>query len=96
LGRRIRQGILGPIATPDDALRELGTKPDLEGNQFSEWPRYFVGNPDMVREQLNQMATELRIEEIMIVTIVHDHAARRRSYELLAASMGLVSQNNAP
>jgi luciferase family oxidoreductase group 1 len=96
LGRRIRQGILGPIATPADALRELGTKPDLEARQFTEWPRYFVGTPDMVREQLNQMAAELRIEEIMIVTIVHDHAARCRSYELLAASMGLVSQNNAP
>ncbi len=96
LGRRIRQGILGPIATPEDALRELGTKPDLEARQFTEWPRYFVGTPDMVREQLNQMASALRIEEIMVVTIVHDHAARRSSYELLADSMGLESQNNAP
>jgi len=42
------------------------------------------------------MAAELRVEEIMIVTIVHDHAARRRSYQLLADSMGLISENNAP
>ena len=27
----------------------------------------------------------------MIVTITHDHAARRRSYELIAAAFGLTS-----
>ena len=42
------------------------------------------GSPDTVRSRLEAMAAALGIDEVMIVTIVHDHAARLRSYELLA------------
>jgi alkanesulfonate monooxygenase SsuD/methylene tetrahydromethanopterin reductase-like flavin-dependent oxidoreductase (luciferase family) len=51
---------------------------------MGEWPRYIVGSPDRVRTQLTEIANALQIEEIMIVTIVHDHRARLQSYELLA------------
>ena len=49
-----------------------------------EWPRYFVGTPLQVREQLEQMAGELGIGELVVNTIVWEHAKRLRSYELLA------------
>ena len=51
-----------------------------------EWPRYFVGTPAQVREQLEQMAGELGIGELIVNTIVWEQAARLRSYELLAAA----------
>jgi hypothetical protein len=35
------------------------------------------------------MAEALGLDELMIVTIVHEHAARMRSYELLAEAFGL-------
>jgi hypothetical protein len=35
------------------------------------------------------MASQLHVEELMIVTIVHDHRARMRSYELLAKAFDL-------
>jgi hypothetical protein len=35
------------------------------------------------------MADELRVQELMVVTIVHDHSARMRSYELLADAFEL-------
>jgi alkanesulfonate monooxygenase SsuD/methylene tetrahydromethanopterin reductase-like flavin-dependent oxidoreductase (luciferase family) len=54
-----------------------------------EWPRYFVGTPSLVREQLEGMASELRIGELIVNTIVWDHAKRLRSYELLAEVFGL-------
>jgi alkanesulfonate monooxygenase SsuD/methylene tetrahydromethanopterin reductase-like flavin-dependent oxidoreductase (luciferase family) len=38
-----------------------------------------------VREQLEALAADYGADEIMVVTITYDHAARRRSYELLAA-----------
>jgi alkanesulfonate monooxygenase SsuD/methylene tetrahydromethanopterin reductase-like flavin-dependent oxidoreductase (luciferase family) len=76
-----------PVAAPEDAIRELemlgGATPD-EG----EWPRYFVGTPAKVREQLEAMAAALRIDELVVNTIVWDHAKRLRSYELLAREFG--------
>jgi luciferase family oxidoreductase group 1 len=88
LQRRIRQGDRRPVATPEDAVRELrllGEMPMEEG----EWPRYFVGTPALVREQLEGMASELGIGELIVNTIVWEQAKRLRSYELLAGEFGL-------
>jgi luciferase family oxidoreductase group 1 len=88
LQRRIRQGDRRPVASPEDAVRELnllGEMPIEEG----EWPRYFVGTPSRVREQLHQMAAELGIGELIVNTIVWEQTKRLRSYELLAAEFGL-------
>ncbi len=54
-----------------------------------EWPRYFVGTPARVREQLEQMASELGIGELIVNTIVWEQTKRLRSYELLAGEFGL-------
>jgi hypothetical protein len=35
------------------------------------------------------MASVLNVDEVMVVTIVHDHHARMRSYELLAEAFDL-------
>ena len=51
--------------------------------------RAIVGSPAVVRERLEQVAAEYGAGELMIVTITHEHAARRRSYELLADAFGL-------
>ena len=83
LQRRIRQGDRRPVASPEDAVRELrllGDMPMEEG----EWPRYFVGTPARVKEQLEEMASELGIGELIVNTIVWEQAKRLRSYELLA------------
>jgi luciferase family oxidoreductase group 1 len=88
LQRRIRMNDRRPVAAPNDAIRELaalgGATPE-EG----EWPRYFVGTPARVREQLEAMAAALGIQELVVNTIVCDHAKRLRSYELLAGELGL-------
>ncbi len=83
LQRRIRLGDRRPVAPPEDALqalRALGEVPLEEG----EWPRYFAGTPSRIREQLENMAGELGIRELIVNTIVWDHEKRMRSYELLA------------
>jgi luciferase family oxidoreductase group 1 len=87
LQRRIRMNDRRPVASPDDALRELqmlgGATPE-EG----EWPRYFVGTPARVKSQLEAMAAELGISELVVNTITWDHAKRLQSYELLAHEFG--------
>lgn len=46
-------------------------------------PGLVVGSPGTVRQQLQAIADETGADELMITTPVHDHADRRRSYELL-------------
>lgn len=48
-----------------------------------EWPRYFVGTPEVVRADLLRMAEALGIGEFLVNTITWDPSARLHSYELL-------------
>ena len=89
LQRRIRTGDRRPVASPEDAVRELKMFGDVAIEE-GEWPRYFVGTPAVVGSALREMAGELGIGEVIVNTIVWDHAARLRSYEMLAEEFGLV------
>jgi len=51
--------------------------------------RSAIGAPEQVAKQLREMATSFGVDELMIVTITYDFAARVRSYELLAAAWGI-------
>ncbi|MGW1721476.1 LLM class flavin-dependent oxidoreductase [Streptomyces sp. NPDC002306] len=44
----------------------------------------FVGSPARVADHLEQLQEATGADELLITTITHDHAARVRSYELLA------------
>jgi alkanesulfonate monooxygenase SsuD/methylene tetrahydromethanopterin reductase-like flavin-dependent oxidoreductase (luciferase family) len=91
--RRIRlQGKRLPVPTPEQAVAELGNfaygaDPVVRGN--GEWPRYVVGAPGQVREELERMASALQVEEMMIVAVLHDYQARLRSYQLIADAFNL-------
>ncbi len=87
---RIRQNDRRPIAAPEEAAAELarfGVLPPESG----EFPRYFVGTPDAVRDSLIAMAGSLGIGELVVNTITHDHQVRLRSYTLLAQAFSLES-----
>ena len=77
-----RAGRLIPVPPVDRALEFLG------GNAPSMSRRTIVGSPSKVRSGLEALAAEYGAEEVMIVTITHDHAARVRSYALLARAFG--------
>jgi luciferase family oxidoreductase group 1 len=87
--RLLRRGELIPVPPPEKAIEFL----EREGNHRSSGPlpgrRAIIGNPDKVRAQLHELAAEYGAEEVIVVTITYDHAARRRSYELIADAMGL-------
>ena len=88
LQQRIRTGDRRPVASPEEAMQELRAFGDV-GVEEGEWPRYFVGTPERVREQLERMASALHINELVVNTITWDHEARLRSYRLLAGIMGV-------
>lgn len=85
--RNLAQGNLrAPLPDPDGAVDELGGLPALERYRPGSGvpPRFIGGTPEQVREQLDRLVDDLSIDEIMIQDLVTDHAARLRSYELLA------------
>ena len=46
--------------------------------------RSYVGSPATVREGLEVMIAETEADELIVASAIHDHAARVRSYEILA------------
>ena len=42
-----------------------------------------------MRAGIEELAAEYGAEEVIVVTITHDHGARRRSYELIAEAFDL-------
>jgi luciferase family oxidoreductase group 1 len=104
LQRRIRMDDRRPVAAPEDAVRELAALPtapnplipftagSFDAPEANEWPRYFVGTPDRVAAQLRGLAIDLNLNEIIVNTITHSHAARKRSYTLLGEAMELANE----
>jgi luciferase family oxidoreductase group 1 len=79
-----------PIAVPAvaEALRSLAERAG-SADATPAGRRLLHGAPESMRERIEAVASEYGAGEVMIVTIVHDHAARRRSYELIARAFGL-------
>jgi alkanesulfonate monooxygenase SsuD/methylene tetrahydromethanopterin reductase-like flavin-dependent oxidoreductase (luciferase family) len=83
------------VPTPEQAIAELGNIAfgnDLVVRGTGEWPRYIVGAPEQVREELERMASHLQVEELMIIAVLHDYQARIRSYQLIAEALNLRSR----
>jgi luciferase family oxidoreductase group 1 len=84
----LRRGRLIEVPPPEKALRFLAS----EGESRSSAPRgrrAIVGAPPKVRAQVEELAAAYGADEVIVVTITHDPAARRRSYELLAEAFDL-------
>jgi luciferase family oxidoreductase group 1 len=81
---QLRQGQLIEVPPPDVAARWLETNaPPPTGR------RAIIGSPATVRAGIEAVAAEYAADEVMIVTITYDPAARQRSYALVADVMGL-------
>jgi luciferase family oxidoreductase group 1 len=93
--RRLRRGDPGPVPSVEEASAELG--PDAERMPHDPDRRLVIGDPDTVRDVLVDLATSYGgVEELVVLTICHDPAARARSYELLAEAFALVRPVDQP
>ena len=84
----LRRNQLIPVPPPEKAVEFLKRegKP-LNGARPGR--RSIVGSPAKVRTEIEAVAVEYGAEEVIVVTITHDHQARRRSYELIAEAFDL-------
>ena len=80
-----------PVPSVEEALAWLDANPSANRRQR----RTVLGTPAEVRRGLDEVASEYGADELMLVNILPDHAARRRSYELVAVEYGLASTAEA-
>ena len=82
LFQRMRTGGTGPVPSPDEA-RAAGWSPE-SGVQGPMAGLLIVGTPGDVRQRIEEAAHATGADEVMVMTIVHDPAARLRSYSLVS------------
>ncbi|MES2490999.1 MAG: LLM class flavin-dependent oxidoreductase [Pseudomonadota bacterium] len=80
---RIRRGEFRPLPSPEEAKAYAYTEFELEAVREYR-SRTVIGNPKQVRAQIESLANDSGADEVMVVTNLHGHAERLRSYELLA------------
>ncbi len=84
----LRRGRLIPVPPPEKARRYFDLH-DEEGERPREERRRLTGTAGQVRADIEETVAAYGAEEAIVLTITHDHVARRRSYELLAREFGL-------
>jgi luciferase family oxidoreductase group 1 len=73
----------GPLPAPIDDIEAYWSPAEKE--RASHMLRYaVVGSPETVREGLRAFIDLTAADELMIAGQIHDHAARRKSYEIVA------------
>jgi luciferase family oxidoreductase group 1 len=83
----LRRGRLIAVPPPEKAQRYLELHDDEREGSGGE-RRRLTGTPSQVRADIEEIAAGYGADEAIVVTITHDHEARRRSYELLAEEFG--------
>jgi luciferase family oxidoreductase group 1 len=85
---RRNRGEFLPLASPEEALAYPYAPIDRERIRLNR-DRLFVGSPKTVRERLAPLVEATAADEIMITSMIYDHAARKRSYALMAKEFRL-------
>jgi len=80
---RRAKGEFLPLASPDDAINYDYTPVD-RARIAQNRTRLSVGSPEMVKAKLMPLIESTKADELMVTTMLFDHTARKRSYELLA------------
>lgn len=90
---RLRSGRPGRYPTPEEAAGYQFTP--SERQVLRNWDRtHAIGSPETVVAQLADLVEETGADELMVLTLTHDPADRRRSYQLLAEAAGLTPTND--
>jgi luciferase family oxidoreductase group 1 len=94
--RMLRQGQLIQVPPPEKAISYLKSIGQSVEHGFTDGRRGIIGSPETVVAKLHEVAGEYGADEVIVVTITYDHAARMRSYELIAEAAGLEPRTELP
>jgi alkanesulfonate monooxygenase SsuD/methylene tetrahydromethanopterin reductase-like flavin-dependent oxidoreductase (luciferase family) len=88
---RRAKGEFLPLASPEEAAAYPYTPIDRERIRRGR-ARLFVGTTETVRARLQPLIEATQADEVMITSMIYDHTARKRSYELMAQAFDLPSR----
>jgi luciferase family oxidoreductase group 1 len=77
-----------PLPSPEEAAEYPYTDADRASIKRNR-SRLFVGSPATVMQKLRPMIAESQADELMVISAIFDHEARKRSYSLLAQAFGV-------
>jgi len=82
---RRAKGEFLPLASPEDALA-FDYAPVDRARMAQNRTKLSIGSPATVKARLDALIASTQADEVMVTTMIYDHAARKHSYELLAKS----------
>jgi luciferase family oxidoreductase group 1 len=85
---RLDRGVVGPVPSVEEALAYPYTDAERARIAFNR-RRQIVGTPEQCRARLLDLGARFGVDEFVVVSICHDFAARKRSYQLLAEVFAL-------
>ena len=86
------RGVYEALPSPEEAAAQHYSEGELARIERLR-ARALYGTPAAVGEKLRALASEHGVDEIAILTTLHDPEARRHSYKLLAQEFGLCSSS---
>jgi luciferase family oxidoreductase group 1 len=88
------RGQYSPLPSVEEALAYPYT--DAERASIARnRSKLFVGSPPTVMQKLQPMIAASQADELMVITAIYDHEARKKSYSLLAEAFGLEKRQAA-
>jgi luciferase family oxidoreductase group 1 len=91
---RLQRGEFGPVPSPEEASAYRYTAHE-QAIVASNRARQFVGTPEDVAEQLQDVVRSTQATELIVTSMIHGHRERLRVYELLAREWGIALAVNA-
>jgi luciferase family oxidoreductase group 1 len=80
----MRRGVRGPLPRPLASMDGLWNDAERAGVEHM-LAATASGGPDKVRRELHAIVERTRADELIVAGAIHDHAARLRSYEIVAS-----------
>jgi luciferase family oxidoreductase group 1 len=80
----LRRGTPGQLQPPLDDIEQFWTPAEKAGVEHT-LAYAVVGSRSAVRDKLRSFAASTKADELMVTAHIHDHGARVRSYEIVAA-----------
>ena len=90
---RLRTGRPGKLPRPMHDIEEIPAPDPRPGTLRAL--RSAVGSPATVRRQLAALVARYRPDEVILTGMIHDHAARVRSFEIAAEAMTDIARKAA-
>jgi luciferase family oxidoreductase group 1 len=84
----LRRGRPGQVPPPVDSMDDLWTPAERAGVEHA-LALAVVGSAATVRAGLERLVAATGVDEVMVTAQIYDHAARVRSYEILADAAGM-------